>query len=226
MILDSALTIPPVCDTLRPKSAYILIPLPTILITLPNEITIRGKIVPCVLASSFRNLSASFIAHWVKLLNLGSSLPPIIIWIPSNLLPSNVKSPAKLSSIRLLIFSALPFDVSMAFDNFINSSSLALTMANRPAIPVFPAIASAFIAFSASVIWLNAFLSSRIVSLNETIEPSAFVVSITYFPNCLPLSSIAPTVSVIIFLNAVPAWDALIPLLAIRPIASAVSSIV
>ena len=55
-------------------------------------------------------------------------------------------------------------------------------------------------------------------------DPSALVVAIVTLPNSFPSISISPVKEVIILRSAVPACEAFIPLFAISPIASAVSS--
>ena len=55
-------------------------------------------------------------------------------------------------------------------------------------------------------------------------DPSALVVWIVTSPNALPESFTSPVRLFMMVLRAVPAWLPLIPLLAMRPIASAVSS--
>ena len=123
-----------------------------------------------------------------------------------------------------LVFTKVSEQVSMEEDSFSMSSGAAFIRARKPDMAFFPTKASAACAFSDSVIWANAPRQSPRISVRPRMDPSALVVWIVTSPNALPESFTSPVRLFMMVLRAVPAWLPLIPLLAMRPIASAVSS--
>ena len=107
----------------------------------------------------------------------------------------------------------------------LKSSSLALIIASNPDIPSWPASKAAYSAFSASVNVENFSLISCNSVFNGFILPSAVVIEIPKSSIAWPDSFVGFTNLVNNPLKAVPAWLPFIPALAIKPIATAVSSI-
>jgi len=87
-----------------------------------------------------------------------------------------------------------------------------------------PTSACAADACSDSDICENATRQSARISFRSRIEPSALVVAISISPKASPQNFTSPASAFIIERSAVPACEPLIPLFAMRPIASAVSS--
>ena len=112
----------------------------------------------------------------------------------------------------------------MAFSSFSMSPGAAFISARNPDMAFLPTSVSAAAAFSDSVILEKAPRQSAMISENSRMDPSAFVVWIVTSPRASPDSSSSPWSLVMIVRRDVPAWEDLIPALAIRPIASAVSS--
>ena len=88
----------------------------------------------------------------------------------------------------------------------------------------FPTNASALAAFSDSLIFPKAARQSARMSFRLLILPSVLVVLISISPKAAPVNFTSPARLFIMVRMAVPACVDLIPALAIRPIASAVSS--
>ena len=135
-----------------------------------------------------------------------------------------VNCPSKLSSIVSAIFSDVPSQLAIAVDNLSISLAPAFIKDKNPDIAFLPTNASALIAFSDSDKLENALLQSFKISFKDRMDPSALVVLIVTSPSLSPVSSMSPARLFMMVLNAVPAWELLIPELAINPIASAVSS--
>ena len=114
--------------------------------------------------------------------------------------------------------------VEIAVSNFSISPGAAFISARKPDMAFFPTRVSAAAAFSDSVILEKAPRQSAMMSENSLMEPSALVVWIVTFPSSLPDSLSSPCSCVMMVRRDVPAWLPLMPALAIRPIASAVSS--
>ena len=120
---------------------------------------------------------------------------------------------------------AVPSELAIACVRLLKSASLALTIASRPDIASLPAMPAAYSAFCASVNPAN-FCRRSIISADNGLT--------------LPWASVRDTLSASIYAatasdgfarlvsaprSAVPAFSPLMPALAIRPIATAVSSI-
>ena len=122
------------------------------------------------------------------------------------------------------IFFAASLQLFTAPDTFSISSGAAFISARNPDIAFFPTKASALLAFSASVIPAKATLQSARIADRLLMDPSAFVVAMVTSPIAAPDSFTSPVRLVMMERMEVPAWEALIPALPIRPMASAVSS--
>src|SRR5574344_2020042 len=125
--------------------------------------------------------------------------------------------------VSAILFDA-PSQVSIAVESLSRSPSAAFMMARNPDMAFLPTSASAVLAFSDSESFENASRQSMMISAKGRIVPSALEVCITTSPSLSPESFISPLRLVIMVLSAVPAWVDLIPALAIRPMARAVSS--
>ena len=97
-------------------------------------------------------------------------------------------------------------------------------MARNPDIASCPANDLAYSAFSASDKPLNASRKSSMVCMNGFIVPSALVTDMPSMSMAVPDSLVGAANLVIIDRREVPAWSALMPALAIIPVAIATSS--
>ena len=169
-------------------------------------------------------LSANPLIFPTNSCTLGISISPIVIAVSCTLLFKLVSCPLRLSCIIAAIFSAVPSQLAIALDNLSMSPGAAFISARKPDIASVPTKELAALAFSDSDSFPNASLQSANISDKLLIEPSAFVVFITTSPRASPTILISPVSDDITFRNVVPACAPLIPLLAISPVASAVSS--
>ena len=119
---------------------------------------------------------------------------------------------------------AVPSAFAIAVFSFSMSAGAAFIRARKPDMAFLPTRASAFAVCSDSVIRANPYRRSARMSENSRILPSAFVVLSVIVPSFSPETTSSPFNFVMMVRREVPAWDALIPELAIKPMASAVSS--
>ena len=122
------------------------------------------------------------------------------------------------------IDSAVPSQLSMALESLSISSGAAFIRARKPDMAFLPTRVSAACAFSDSDRPENAVRQSARISERSRMEPSALVVAMVTSPMALPEIFTSPVRLFMMVRSAVPACVDLIPALAIRPIASAVSS--
>ena len=135
-----------------------------------------------------------------------------------------VTCPFRLSCMVAAIFSADPSQLSIALESLFRSASEAFMMARKPDMAFLPTRASAVLAFSDSDSLEKASRQSMMMSLKLLIEPSALVVATVTSPIASPAILMSPVRLVMMERSEVPAWVDLIPALAIRPMARAVSS--
>ena len=114
----------------------------------------------------------------------------------------------------------------MESSSLLKSSSEAFTIANSPDIASCPASMEASSADSASDSPLNPSLRSRMTSFSVFIDPSESVRETPKASIAIRTSFVGLVSLLIMERSAVPAWELLIPALAMRPIAMAVSSAV
>ena len=122
------------------------------------------------------------------------------------------------------MLSDAPSQFSMAPRSLLMSVSLEFIRARKPDIAFLPTSASALAAFSDSDSPENATRQSARMSFRLLMLPSALLVAIVTSPMFLPTKVTSPERLFMMVRREVPACEALIPLFAIRPIASAVSS--
>ena len=143
---------------------------------------------------------------------------------PSAALWNEVIAPCKLSFMVSAISADAPSQFAMESDNLLKSSSDAFTIASSPDIASCPPIEAAICAFCCSVRPANAPLISTIISFRDFMDPSLLVIDNPRADIAEDTSSVGLAILVKIERRAVPACVALIPELAIRPIAVAQSS--
>ena len=119
---------------------------------------------------------------------------------------------------------AVPSQSSMALLSLSISSGAAFIRARNPDMAFLPTRASAVFAFSDSDSWEKALRQSARISDRSLMDPSALVVWIVTSPRFSPTISMGPVRLFMMVRSEVPAWEDLMPALAIRPIASDVSS--
>ena len=178
----------------------------------------------CVTTSAFRKESISFVARCTVFLKPPSASFHRVISRPSRALLNSVTSPLALSSMVAAISSAAPVQLSIAPVSLASSSSDAFISVRKPDMAFCPTRAFAAAVFSLSVSPAKAFRQSARMSEKERMVPSALAVLIVTLPRFFPSIAMSPFKLVIILRREVPAWDALIPLLAMMPRATAVSS--
>ena len=120
--------------------------------------------------------------------------------------------------------SDAPSHPSIAPRSLLISPSPAFIRARKPDIAFLPTRASALAAFSDSDNPAKATRQSARMSFRLLILPSALLVAIVTSPMFLPTKVTSPARLFIMERREVPACEALIPLFAMRPMASAVSS--
>ena len=188
--------------------------------------------------TSFSNAAAAFLPAASQLIPLrvldiesmhlrivGSSLSHIVRRMPSSWLFRSVNLPPTLLSIVFAMRSAAPALLFTDWMSCSKSSGAEFTIASKPAIASWPAIALAWCACSASESPLNFERSCLRISISGSILPAESV-------TVIPSSSIESAAifggearRVIIERSAVPARSPLIPAFAIVPMATATSSI-
>ena len=119
---------------------------------------------------------------------------------------------------------AVPLAFLTAFVSFSISASDAFMMASRPDIPFWPASIAAYCAFSASFSVSNCALVYRMISDKSFMDPSAFWISMSRKSIAVADSFVGFAIRVSHPRSAVPAWLPLIPAFAMRPVATAMSS--
>ena len=122
------------------------------------------------------------------------------------------------------MLSEAPSQFSMAPLSLSISDWLAFIRARKPDMAFLPTSASAFAAFSDSDRPANATRQSARMSFRLLMLPSALLVAIVTSPMFLPTKVTSPARLFMMERSEVPACEALMPLFAIRPMASAVSS--
>ena len=181
--------------------------------------------ITCLVSSSMAlRLSTNSVRWRIPSVRVGTSISPKEIARPSKAEPRMVSWPPRLSSMVSAMSWAVPSAVLMAFVSLLKSVSLALTIANRPDIPSLPARLAATSACSAWLSWLKPFLRSTMTSFRDFMLPSLSVRETFSLLIAQSILSVGLTMLVSRVLSAVPAWEALIPLLAMRPRATDVSS--
>ena len=190
-------------------------------IIVPNELITPSN---PPLSKEFCNSVTSPVAYSVTSFKGSWILSYILIPKYSNFDESSLSLPCKLSLIISAILAAAPVLLLIEPVNLSKSSWLAFATANIPDIASLPASISAYCAFSASVKPLKDSLNWTITSLNGNIFPfESFILR----PNCwIAIAEFFVGLAKLLINDrkVVPAWDALIPELAIRPSATEVSS--
>ena len=156
--------------------------------------------------------------------SVGRNICPIAMDTPSIADWSWIAPPLALSFIVPAMRAAAPSQFVIESESFAKSSSDALIIASSPDIASCPPSILAFSAFSASDKPSNASRNSSMVCINGFMVPSALTTDIPSWSMAFPDSLVGAANLVIIDRREVPAWSALIPALAIKPVATATSS--
>ena len=153
------------------------------------------------------------------------------IFMPSTALSIMVISPCKLSIMVVDISVAAPSQSRIAPDSFSTSAGAAFMRASQPEIAFVPAIILPYEVCCSSFSPCHFSRVSAITSPKSRAEPSAlknctpsFSVSVPRAPRLFPEAPASVESLVIMERSAVPALVAFMPLFAMRPIISAVSS--
>ena len=160
-----------------------------------------------------------------RFFNGSSKTSPTAICIPSNADSKVFAAPSRLSDCTNAIFAAIPCELSILFISSLKLSSVASTIAKKPACASSPAIFAAYSAFSAAVKFLKPARKSFKTARNGFIVPSALTALTPNASSAAAASFGGETNRVKVERNAVPAIEPLTDAFAIKPVASATSSI-